>query len=396
MPPLRVLYLVRNYGIGGVQTVVQLMLQHLPANEFEILVVPYKTGSEFDRKFHASVAELGVRVGPESIRWRGPRDWWNARKEIRELIDRYQIDIIHTHDDQSNMLVGIGRQRYPCACVASAYGWFENPWNFKLRLFYSIERRWALPNFDLVYTVSNDMRRKIAAGGTALDRVRVIHTGIDATRFTSRGRRRAVRERLGIPQDAIVVGTVSRLSHEKGHRYLLNAASQLMPEHARLILLCVGTGERLGPLRRQAQQLGLTSRICFPGYYEDLAGALEAMDIFALPSILDEGFPTSAVEAQAAGLPVVASDIGGTRETLDVGSSGLLVPPADAKALAQALNRLLHDEALRRRMGVRALQWVQDSFSVSAMTRQLAEMYRQAVSTRTSGATANPGRPPGV
>lgn len=380
----RVLYLIRSYGMGGVQRVVQLLLNHLPRDEFEIITIPYDTGSEHDQAFIESVERQGHQVASERIPWRGPSDWFSARSAIRELVRKHEFDVIHTHDDQSNMLVGVGRVPWPCACVASAYGWFESNWNLSLRTQYALERRFALPNFDYIYTVSQNMRDKIVASGTKPDRVRVIHTGIEVEQFVKRGVRPAIRSEFGIPQNALVVGTVSRLSSEKGHRYLLVAAESLMRSHPRMALLCVGTGNQRGPLEAQAKQLGLTDRVHFTGFYDDLPGVLEAMDIFALPSILDEGFPTSALEAQAAGLPIVASDSGGTRETIDIGMSGLLTKPADSASLAQALGELLTDEERRCRMGARAREWIRDSFSMTSMLSQIADLYRQASSRRDS------------
>jgi glycosyltransferase involved in cell wall biosynthesis len=265
--------------------------------------------------------------------------------------------------------------------VASAYGWFESKWNLKFRTYFTMERRLALPNFDCVYTVSQHMKDKIIAGGTSAQRVRVIHTGIDVAQFAARGLRAAVRAQFGIAHDAVVVGTVSRLSAEKGHRYLLQAVRLLAPAHPRLVLLLVGDGNQRPLLEAEAKQLGLAERVHFAGFYADLPAALEAMDIYTLPSILDEGFPTSAIEAQAAGLPIVASDVGGTRETIDIESSGLLARPADPDSLAQALAKLLADDEYRRRVGDHARGWVQHSFPLSGMMRHMAQLYRDVYAT---------------
>lgn len=361
--------------MGGVQSVVRLLLKHLPRDKFDITVVPYDTDSEHDQAFFTSLVSEGIEISPDRIRWRGPVDCFSAQARIQELARKYQVDIVHTHDDQSNMLVGISRNSWPCARVASAYGWFEPKWNFNLKTQYAIERRFALPHFDHVYTVSQNMRNKIINSGTRPERVSVIHTGIDVEKFAKRGLRQAIRAELGIPHDALVVGTVSRLSAEKGHRYLLNAAQKLIQSQPRLVFLCVGSGNQRRPLEAQAKQLRLTGRVHFTGFYDDLPSIFEAMDIFALPSILDEGFPTSALEAQAAGLPIVASDIGGTRETIDVGVSGLLVKPKDSAALAQALSGLLTDHVRRHQMAAYAREWTKNSFSLTSMIDQMADMY---------------------
>ncbi len=379
---IKILYLVRSYAMGGPQRLVQLMLTHLPHDEFNITTVAYDTRSEHDLAFIDSLEKQGCNIAPERIPWRGPMDWFRARKAIMSLVEKYEVDVIHTHDDQSNMLVGVGRGDWPCACVASAYGWFESKWALNLRTQYTLERRFALPNFDYVYTVSQNMRNKIVRAGTDAERVRVIYTGIDTDQFADLDQRQRVRAEFGIAQDSLVVGTVCRLAVEKGHRHLLTAAQRLMREHPRLELLCVGTGSQRTLLEAQAEQLGIAPRVHFIGFYPDLSAILNSMDIYVLPSILDEGLPTSVLEAQAASLPVVASNVGGTRETINVGVSGLLVEPADPDSLAQVLNELLLDEDRRRLMGISARAWIRESFSPQRMMNEIADIYRLAANQR--------------
>ncbi len=376
MAPLRILYLVRSHATGGLQRLVRLLLCHLPRDQFELLFVPYQTGSVHDLAFIDSLAGLGITVLPERIPWRGPRDWFSARRSIARLLRDLRIDIIHSHDDQSNMLIGIGRSKWNCPCVGSAYGWFEI--NAYLKLQYMVERRFSLPKFDCVYTVSENMRGKLLATGTLAEKIRVIHTGIEKFERATQEVRTAVRSRLGIPADAVVVGTVSRLAAEKGLRYLLDAASQLIARHPKLYLLCVGSGEEWEPLRNQSQQLGISDHVILPGFVDNVQHALYAMDVFALPSILDEGFPTVCLEAQMAGLPVVASNIGGTGETLNIGKSGLLVPPANAERLANALDELLGDPERLERMSESARAWILESFSIEKMIGQMTELYHFA------------------
>lgn len=376
MAPIRVLYLVRSHAIGGLQRLVRLLLCHLPREQFEILFVPYGTGREPDLTFIESLKKLGIPVSSERIPWRGPRDWFTARRAIARLLKDLRIDLVHAHDDQSNMLIGIGRSRWKCACVGSAYGWFEA--NAYLKLQYAVERRLALPNFDYVYTVSENMRGKLLATGTSTDKVRVIHTGIEQAESATQAERSDMRAKLSLPPDALVIGTLGRLAAEKGHRYLLDAARGLILRYPNLYLLCIGAGSELESLRNHSRKLGIANHVIFPGYVDNIQHALHAMDVFALPSVLDEGFPTVCLEAQMVGLPVVASNVGGTGETLDIDNSGLLVPPGNVEALATALEGLLSDPGRRLQMGDRARSWIRESFSIEKMMGQMAELYQLA------------------
>jgi glycosyltransferase involved in cell wall biosynthesis len=374
-----VLYLIRTWDLGGSHTIIRLLLRHLPQEEFNIITVPYDAPGDGDARFVASVRAQGGDVAPERIPWRSRSQWRAARDMIAALIEKYEIDLVHCHDTQSNVLVGMGRARWHCTCIASPYGWWEAPWQLQAKFYHWMEKNLALPRFDRVYTVSQDMKMKILRGRTRAEKIRVIHTGIDLA-LLAQGRSRAeTRASLGIPPEAIVAGTVSRLFREKGHKHLLSAAALLRDTHPGLWLLIVGKGDQRDVLEQQARELGIADRVVFAGFYDDIPGALRAMDIFTQPSVDHEGFPTAVLEAQAAGLPVVASDIGGTVETIHVGETGILVPPANAAALAEAIGGLCADGARRARMAAAARPWIESRFTLPDMIAQMTAMYREAI-----------------
>ncbi|HQK77061.1 MAG TPA: glycosyltransferase, partial [Candidatus Hydrogenedentes bacterium] len=219
------------------------------------------------------------------------------------------------------------------------------------------------------------MKRKILRGPTREDRINVIYTGLDPAEMQAGAPRAEVRAALGIPDDACVVGTVSRVYVEKGHTFLLDAVCQVADSVPQLHLLIVGEGPLRPALERQARGTGLSERVHFTGFYDDLPGALRAMDIFAQPSVLDEGFPTAVLEAQLAGLPVIASDVGGTGETMQAGKTGLLVPPRDVEALAQAMRTLAENPDRRAAMGAAGPEWIRRSFTLDDMVRRVSDVY---------------------
>ena len=376
--PLNVLYLIRAWALGGSHTIIRLFLKHLPKDEFNIVTVPYDAPGPGNRDFIDSVRREGGQVAPERIPWNSRFNYVRALHTIDQIVDKYHIDLIHTHDTQSNVMVGLHRRRWNCAAVGSPYGWWEPRWHLQARSYHWVEKNMALPNFERVYTVSEDMKRKVLRGRTPEERIRVIHTGLDLARFDGGAAREEVRAQLGIPRNALVAGTVSRLFKEKGHAHLIEAARRVMPECPHLWLLVVGTGDEAGALARQAETCGVADRTVFTGFYQDLPGALRAMDIFVQPSVLEEGFPTAVLEAQVMGLPVIASDIGGTHETLVEDKTGLLVPPGDSVALAYALTQLLRDDERRAAMGRAARPWIENAFTLQHMLARIAETYREA------------------
>ncbi len=378
MKKLNVLYLIRTWAFGGSHTIILLLLKHLPKDLFDITVVPYDTWTGADQQFITAAEKEGFTVAEDRIPWRSRMAWFDARNKVAELIEKYEIDLIHAHDTHSIVLTGVGRKRWPCALVGSPYGWWQPKFHLRAHANHWAERNLGLPNMDRVITVSNDMKAKILRGRTPVEKIRVINTGLDLSKFDTGASREDVRKALGIAAGDCVVGTVSRLFAEKGHKYLLDALRLERNDAPHLRVMIVGTGDMRQPLEDYAEEIGVRDKVIFTGFYEDLPGALRAMDVFAQPSILEEGFPTSVLEAQVAGLPVVASHIGGTHETLDVGKTGLLVPPKDASALAGALAVLANDPERRRTMGRAAREWIERSFTLEDMVRKVKDTYLEA------------------
>jgi glycosyltransferase involved in cell wall biosynthesis len=189
------------------------------------------------------------------------------------------------------------------------------------------------------------------------DRVRVIWNGAPLDEFAPVPRERAlhVRRALGLPDEALVVGTIGRLNAQKGHRFLLDAAAILLPRRPEARVLVAGDGDLMGDLRRQAMDLGIADRVVFAGHRTDVPDLLGALDVFCISSLY-EGTPLALFEAMAAGKAIVSTAVDGCREVLEDGVTGLLVPPGDAASLAGALDRVAADAALLDGLGRRALE----------------------------------------
>ncbi|MCC6795484.1 MAG: glycosyltransferase family 4 protein [Candidatus Hydrogenedentes bacterium] len=374
MKPLNVLYLIRSWAFGGSHTILLTLMKHLPKDRYNIICVPYDTFSGLDEIFIEQARKRGLPPSEERIPWKSRGNWWKARAKVLELVGKYEIDLIHAHDPHSNTMIGIGRDFFPCATIASAYGWWDGFVPFRRFVYQWIERDFALKHFDRVITVSEHMKARIRKGPTPESIIRIIHTGIETT--TAASKRSDFRAAHGIAEDAVVVGTVSRVSVEKGHTHLVNVMAKLRERCPTLCAMIVGQGPAKAELEEQVQRLGLDRTVKFTGFCDDLPTALSAMDIFAQPSVQQEGLPTAILEAQAAGLPVIASDIGGVSESVH---GGLLVPPGDATALADALELWWKDPASLRAIGAAAQAHMQQHFSIDAMLRQVMETYREAI-----------------
>jgi glycosyltransferase involved in cell wall biosynthesis len=188
------------------------------------------------------------------------------------------------------------------------------------------------------------------------DRVRLIWNGAPLDEFAPVPRERAldVRRQLGLADDALVVGTIGRLSAQKGHRFLLEAAARLLPRQPNARVLVAGDGDLMGELRAQAATLGIAERVVFAGHRTDVPDILGALDVFCISSLY-EGTPLALFEAMASGKAIVSTSVDGCREVLEDGVTGVLVTPADAAALADGLDRVVADASLRAALGRQAL-----------------------------------------
>lgn len=212
----------------------------------------------------------------------------------------------------------------------------------------------------------------------APSKIQVIYNGIDEERCRSGTDPASKRAELGLPPDAVVVGVGVRLAEQKGISYLIQAFAQMAPQHPRLRLLVVGDGPLRPRLQKLAEDLGVQDRVLFTGFRSDMGELLQTVDIYALPSLW-EGHPLVLLEAMAAGTPVVATDIPGSREVIVPGQTGLLVPPRDPHRLAQALLLLASDAPLRKRMGEEGRRVFLERFTVDRMAREYEALYESSL-----------------
>jgi len=192
--------------------------------------------------------------------------------------------------------------------------------------------------------------------------------------------RMAARRQLGLPEHTCIVGIVATLRSWKGHRYLLEAFSRLtLPD---LHLVVVGDGPGRDNVRQQAIDLGIADRMTQPGNQMDVAPWLAALDVFALPSYANAGVPQAIMQAMSTGLPVVSTPVGSIAEIVSDGVTGLIVPPRDTDALAEALERLCRSPELRTTLGQAALAQAKARFSRELMLDRMEAVFHDVLRTR--------------
>ena len=296
-----------------------------------------------------------------------------VRQQLRfaAYVKRQAIDIVHAYGFYPIVFaVPVARLAGAPVVLASIRD-SGDPWTRAQRLVQTCASRLA----HCVLVNASAVRASFREGGHARRAIAVIRNGVDVERFAPRPPDEALRSSLGLPSRAPLVVAVSRLNPMKGIDDLLKAAALLEGRFDEARFVIVGDGASRRDLEEQARLLGLAGRVLFTGTRLDVAAILSQAAISVAPS-LSEGLSNVVLESMAAGVPVVATRVGGTPELLEDGVTGLLVPPCDAPALAVAIGRLLEDEPLARRLGEAARARAVDRFSMQHMVRQTEELYR--------------------
>ena len=203
-----------------------------------------------------------------------------------------------------------------------------------------------------------------------------VHSGINLEGFSNLSvEPGAMKKRLGIPKGNIVVGTTGRLTHVKGHGYLIEAAGKILDVRLDTTFVFLGDGELLNELKDMVTKLDIEENVKFLGWRDDVAEVMSVFDVFVLPS-LNEGMGRVLVEAMALGKPIVASDVGGIPDLVVNGENGFLVPVGDVGALADAINRLIQKPGMRKKMG-RCGKKIAVDYSADAMVQKIDRLYRE-------------------
>lgn len=261
------------------------------------------------------------------------------------------------------------------AIVATAQ-LYVDPWELPKKCFLYAQPRIIATGIDRYLAVSQAVALQLCHSfHIPAKKIELVPNGIPLATFN---RSTNIRLRAALTQDPKrpIVLTVARLDKQKGHRYLIEAATHV-PE---AIFVLAGEGPDRVMLEAQASALGVDDRIVFLGYREDIPDLLACCDLFVLPSLY-EGLPLSILEAMAAGKPVIASAIGGNNEVITHGETGLLVPPADSISLARAMQRLLSDSVLAQRLATAGKVHVYQKFSAETMVRRVTQIYDELLNT---------------
>jgi glycosyltransferase involved in cell wall biosynthesis len=312
---------------------------------------------------------------------------WRLSRVIRRLIP----DIVHAHDAHGLAMAALARSMGAASGAAGRRPLLIAARRVDFHLRGNSLSRWKQRQVDCFVAASEAIRRVLIADGVPENRVITVHEGIDVARVRAAPPVN-VHEALWLPYHAPLVGNVAALVPHKGQRHLIDAAHLVVSQIPDARFVIFGEGELRESLERQVREHHLEKHVLLPGFRTDVIGCIKGLDLFVMSSVT-EGLGTSLLDAMACSRAVVATSAGGIPEIVEDGVTGWLVPPRDHVAMADAIVRLLRNDAERTRMGERGFARVAERFTVERMVAATAEVYRRAVGRSRAADTVSPGAP---
>ncbi len=365
MNKIKIILMTSVLDKRGAEKIVLKLARGLDPERYRVGVVCLRSRTPFIDEFRARGIEVTV-LGME--RYFQLRPLWR----LYRLFRREKPDLVHTHLYRDAVY---GRPLARLAGVRAVVSTLHNSYVWRSRSQLFLDRLTSI-FADRIAAVSEAVknfaieREHIPAG-----KLITLHNGIETERFLlPPEERRAVREELGLKPEELAVGTMGELTEQKNHFCLLEAVPAVLERRPEARFFIAGGGELEGALRARRDEMGLADRVRFLGYREDIPRLLAALDIFVLPSLW-EGLPVALIEAMAAGVPIVATDVDGNVEVFGRGEAGLAVPPGDPEKLAGGILALADDPGRRRQLGEAGRRRARELFDVRVMIRRHQELY---------------------
>jgi len=363
---MKILHTNFHKGWGGQSNRILAVCRHLQKRHDVTIAAPSQ--SELINR----AREHGIKTF-DNVRFRRgfrPASIWRDIKAIRNLIRKEKYDIVHTHGSQDSWAAALARH------------WLKNR-PVMLRTKHNIfpirdhlANRWLYTAAtDELVCISHAILEYCAQKPYLKEsRLHLIHSAVNTLKYGN-GKKGKLKKELGL-EGRYIAGIMGRLRPEKGHRLLFDALFEIKEKIPDLNLLVVGTGSLYQELKEYSGSLKMEDRIIFLGFREDIPDVLASLDLFIMPS-LSEGLGTAALEAAAAGLPIIASKVGGLPDIVENGKTGILVPPGSSRALAESIKTLYKHRKLARAYALSAREYVQNNFTEEILGEKTEALYQK-------------------
>ncbi|HBF33393.1 TPA: hypothetical protein DDW35_02395 [Candidatus Sumerlaeota bacterium] len=361
--PLNVLRVITWLPVGGIERKIAAVLPRLDRNLFNPRVVCLRERGPLADDLEASGVPVDVcpfksRLSPSGI-WR-----------LAGLMKQHKIDIVHAHMYRSNTPATVAA-KLAGVPVVIAHVHNVNTWETRRQLMMDrFLSRWR----QVMVGVSDRVRQDIVNQlHLPSDKTRTLYNGVDIERFQDNSLRAPMRKTLGIADNELVIINHGRLVSQKNPQVFIRVAEEIAKTRQNVRILIAGDGGLREELEKIAAQKSVADKIQFLGKRDDIPELLQAADLYMMASF-KEGFSNALIEAMAAGLPVVATDVGGNAEAVEQGKSGVIVPPHDDDAFVAAVARLVDNADERARLSEGARTRAQ-RFSLNNMVAEVQALY---------------------
>ncbi len=365
----RVLDLRDTYEIGGPGKTIIETYKDLDADRFQMYLGVFARRNEpADTPFVAAAHDCGLPVHVlRGFNQYDPR----LISQLTALVDSLAIDIIHAHEVKSDVITYLAARLRPVPIVTTLHGWIGN--GVKQRFMIGLDKC-VVRGFDRVIAVSKEIERELLAAGVEPEKICVLHNGIVLDRYRRTGRHGVLQRLIGRDLSRPIIASIGRLSPEKGHMDLIDAAALVKKQGRDFSLVLIGDGSERSNLTEKIRALHLEDVVYLVGYLPQPERFLEDIELMVLPSHT-EGLPNVVLESLLMEVPVLATRVGGTPEVITDGATGRLVPAHSPEALAAGILEFLSCRDFWSRMAREGCKTVESQFDFRERTRKLEALY---------------------
>jgi glycosyltransferase involved in cell wall biosynthesis len=369
MEKIRICQMIDHPSLGGGQTALLLLAENLDPRLFEVFVCSGSDGPLVDEVRSRGLTHIPVPLS-KTLKL-------STVRQTARALEKNGIQILHTHGGIAGFYGRWAARRSRTPVIVHTlhgihYLHYRNPLLKNLYIFQ--ERKFSRFTDGLILVSQADLRQAKKHRLGPEDKMFVIPNGTELKLEGNDDERQKKRRELGWEPENPVIGTVARLHRQKGVFYLVKAAERVLRDFPRAKIVLVGEGPLGQKLRKTALKMGLEGKLFFLGERKEAVELMSLFDIFVLPSLW-EGLPFVLVEAAALGIPIIATAVDGVAEIIEDGETGLLVPPEDSQALADAIIRLLMDKESAFRLAERAKALIPARFPLRRMVDQTQNLY---------------------
>lgn len=388
MKKITVIHIITRFDKGGSAENTFLTVRGLDKNKYRVILIKGSSlESNMDEKEMTAVNlnletlkknDVAIINLPSLVRRIDPVNDIKTLFNLFGILKRERPDIVHTHTSKAGF---IGRwaaflARVPFIVYTPHGHVFHSYFGFMMTKAFVIAEKISSLITDTIITLTDRERDEHIKERIAPKKKFVtIPSGVELERFTKIDIDVEAKKReLNIANDFFIIGTIGRLVPIKGHTYLISAVKKIVEEFPKTTLLFIGDGHLKSELEEQAKRLGVRDSVVFAGWRNDIPEILKLFDILVFPS-LNEGMGKVVIEGMAQGKPIIASNVGGIRDLIKDGVSGILVPPKDVEAIETSLLLLMKNRALAEELGKKGKTIVYPVFDASTMVKKIENLY---------------------